>query len=267
MQLNTLNKESVSAPAPMANHKVHLGDYVDILRMGGNRFPLEEDACIPGKLPDGRFFCREVTYTCFGIKTGFIDVAHGRPVMMDGLSDNQYKHFLQANDILCAHVGMPDTIGSVGFVIKAAEDAVAARSLCILRPRNIDPVWLYYFLREPAAWERALSNSTLRKEEYNEKFSAMKQNSGLKRYGRPSSVQHLTSADIKEICFYPPSERDIKTINTLHKTILDQTIQIQGICEDMDQELRRVHSVIMLGAHTFSQAINSPERSRRRQRS
>lgn len=266
MQINAHNLDINTSSSNNTEGKVRLGDYVDVLRLQGIRFPLDEDTCLPGKLPDGRFFCREITLSCFGIRTGFVDVAYGRPVMMQELTDNQTKHFLQENDILCTHVGMPDAIGKVGLVINADEDAVVARSLCILRPKGIDPIWLYYFLREPGAWDEAITNSRLKKAEYNKKFTSMKDQGKQGQFFRPSTVQHLTMSDIQDIWFYMPSDRDIQTINTLHETILAQTNKIQDICKEMDQDLLRAHSVIMLSGRNMNQIFDSSERFARKRR-
>lgn len=129
-----------------------LGDAAEILRCQVERQRVEP-GCPEGPLPGQRMACREVMLENID-PCGFVDV-NAAPLAIVRMSARAEKFLLVSSDILMVAIGVRESLGSVGFVVEAlpafvGRPAIPGHSLYVIRTnaRPIDPVWLFYYLRQ-----------------------------------------------------------------------------------------------------------------------
>lgn len=127
----------------------------EILRCQIPRQRVNQD-CPEGALPGGRMACRELMLENID-GSGFTDI-EAAPLAVVKMSARSEKFLLCDNDILMVFAGVRDSLGIVGLVPKAwpvfvGRPAIPGYSLYVIRANTgpIDPVWLFYFLRQSRA--------------------------------------------------------------------------------------------------------------------
>lgn len=79
--------------------------------------------------------------------SGLVKVAGARREKISRVVEgSQYE--LRQGDIVLTHNGAPSTIGVCGYVEENGTCAVPASTLALVRPDGIDPVWLFFRLRQ-----------------------------------------------------------------------------------------------------------------------
>jgi hypothetical protein len=103
--------------------------------------------------------CREISLSHLDGLTGFTIPGTGQFVRVNGLDPRGHegKFLLRRNDILMCYRGTEATIGRVGLVaFDFEEPSICGQSICVVRAKGCDPVWLYYHLRSGQVRRRIL---------------------------------------------------------------------------------------------------------------
>jgi hypothetical protein len=113
----------------------------------------------------GQSFCGEINLSQLDEHTGFVNSRAGQKTwLQEGLSEDTAdpQYYLKQNDILICFRGSEATIGRVGFVAEPPPEKslICGQSLCLVRTTNVDPVWLYYYLRNEVVRQKILSYSS-----------------------------------------------------------------------------------------------------------
>lgn len=121
--------------------QMKLGEIVDVIRC---QLPRQRTGGAVGWV-----LCREVTQTDFELISGLVDDVSENVWVEINPKGKQRKYLIQNGDVLFSFRGTESTLGQVGLYIGQDEEfAVCGQSLCILRPKNVDVLWLYHFLRK-----------------------------------------------------------------------------------------------------------------------
>jgi len=152
-----------------------LRDVAHVLRYQDTRIRIDNSFLVKDK--NSSSVLREITLKELDPMTGFIDRFGGALVMKK--SGIKSKYIIQPNDIVFAYRGSRNSIGKVGFADKyilpnkimdtstnahstkhIQTYAITSASLCIIRPFNIDAIWLYYFLQKISVQELLCSKAS-----------------------------------------------------------------------------------------------------------
>lgn len=161
--------------APSIRMQTRLRDVAHVLRYQDARIRIDN---VPHDNDKNSYsVLREITLKELDPMTGFIDRFGGALVV--NKSGIKSKYIIQPNDIVFAYRGSINSIAKVGFAdkyimphknmdtsvnahyIKPVQTyAITSASLCIIRPFNIDSVWLYYFLQQKYVQELLCSKAS-----------------------------------------------------------------------------------------------------------
>jgi hypothetical protein len=114
-------------------------------------------------LDENSNICQEVILSDLDKRTGFFVEGQGQKVKFVAPGRQLYKYFFKKNDILISNRSSEAHIGRVGFVAKEPSVfAICGLSVCIIRVFNedVDPVWLYYYLRRDKVRRQILGYAT-----------------------------------------------------------------------------------------------------------
>ena len=179
----------------------------------------DEDSAI--SLEKGEMLAREISlYEC-EYATGFVDESRGNLVKLpfDENSQNA-KYLLQKNDIIFAFRGTINSVGQTGFVANLTAPAVTGLSMCVIRvlpDADIDPVWLYYYLRSPEVLKYIRSQA----------------------FG--STLVNVNSGVLQDLPLVYPTRRELDKIHESHERLVANSAQIAKFQKANLQILNRMH--------------------------
>jgi hypothetical protein len=135
---------------------INLGRYAQLIRCQWPRTKTGQTS---------QFCCGEINLSQLDEHTGFVNSRAGQKTwLQEDLSEETAdpQYFLQQNDILICFRGSEATIGRVGLVAEPPPEIplICGQSLCLVRTTNIDPIWLYYYLRNKDVRQKILSYSS-----------------------------------------------------------------------------------------------------------
>lgn len=201
-----------------------LGDCAEILRCQIQRKRIErgQESMATGLLPDGFFLGHEISPDHIDSHSGFVEAGRARIAAMRMTLKNR-KYILRENDIVFCFVGVANRLAQVGLVTEKC-DAFTSRSLCIIRATSIDPVWLFYFLEEPATKKRILKLA----------------------YGKKRSLMNISLDDLRRFEFECPIQSESRSVNALHDEILTEWRYLIGTREKIDANRQKVRACFAL---------------------
>lgn len=155
---------------------------------------------------EGWLSCREVTQADFEPISGMVSSGSGDIwVELDPIG-KQKKYLIRNNDVLFSFRGTEGTLGQVGLYIGQNEEmVVCGQSLCIIRPKAMDGLWLYYFMRRRAARESLLAKSC------------------------GNRLMTINLNDLRDVFVEMPSDEEVDKVYAKHKLISSIYTEIQGL--------------------------------------
>lgn len=179
-----------------------LGDVADVIRCQLPRTRTGEG--------EGWLSCREATQADFGPISGLVTAGNDNIWVELDPKSKQQKYLIRNNDTLFSFRGTEGTLGQVGFYIGQNEEmVVCGQSLCILRPKAVDAIWLYYFIRRSA-----VRNSLLAK-------------------ACGNRLMTINLSDLRDVLIEMPCDEEINKIHAKHKRILSIYTEIQALNFEM----------------------------------
>lgn len=119
------------------------------------------------------------------------------------------RYELRPGDTVLVFNGMKERVGICGFVADSGTRALTATSLCVIRPDNVDPVWLFHRLR------------TMRK-------------SLLSLYQAKRSIGYISMGDLGELEIEMPAEGDVRSVNEIWRKVVDQWRENRKLIDEID---------------------------------
>ncbi|MYL81812.1 hypothetical protein GTA51_01490 [Desulfovibrio aerotolerans] len=170
--------------------KTTLGEIAEVIRC---QLPRQRAAG-----SDGWVLCQEVVQADFGTISGLVDdVSENVWVEIDP-KKKQQKYLVRDGDILFSFRGTESTLGQVGLYIgQNKEFVVCGQSLCILRPKNVDGTWFYYYIRKREIREVLLAKAA------------------------GSRLMTINLNDLREVLLEMPTEEDFLAVHRKHSRILE----------------------------------------------
>lgn len=179
-----------------------LGDVADVIRC---QLPRTRTG---GK--EGLILCREVTQADFEPISGIVSGGSGEIWVELDPKSKQQKYLIRNNDVLFSFRGTEGTLGQVGFyTCQGVDMVVCGQSLCIIRPKTIDAIWLYHFMRNRTVRESLLANA------------------GGNR------LMTINLNDLRNVLIQIHSDDEINKIHAKHKCILSIYTEIQTLNFEM----------------------------------
>jgi len=177
----------------------------------------------PNQDESSYFSCREISLSHLDELTGFVKPGAGQPVWFKYFNPNTKdgQYLLKRHDILMCFRGTEATIGRVGFVAEEPnerEHLISGQSLCLIRTKNIDSVWLYYYLRREQIRQRILSRSS------------------------GSSMLTVNLGDLRELAIAQPGSTQTAVIGQKHLKLLSLTAEIRKLYAEAEAEIAEMHS-------------------------
>ena len=159
--------------------------------------------------------CREISLSHLDL-AGFAMPGTGNLVRVHELNPQgpEGKFLLRKNDILICFRGTEATIGRVGLVADEPEEpTISGQSICLVRVRDADPIWLYHYLRQNQVRRRIL--------------------------GRCSGKSMLTAnlGDLRDFSVIKPSPKQIKTVTEKHESLLVAMKKVRQILDGANEDL------------------------------
>ncbi|BAH74950.1 restriction endonuclease subunit S [Solidesulfovibrio magneticus] len=159
---------------------------------------------------DGWILCREVTQADFEPISGIVSGGSGDIWVELDPSGKQKKYLIRNNDVLFSFRGTGETLGQAGLYIGQNEErVVCGQSLCIIRPKAIDGLWLYYFMRRRAARESLLAKSC------------------------GNRLMTINLNDLRDVLVEMSSDEEVDKIHAKHKRISSIYTEIQELSAEM----------------------------------
>lgn len=182
--------------------KTSLGEIADVVRC-----QLPRQRADWGK---GWLLCKEVAQADFGAISGLVEGGSENVWIELDPGGKQKKYLIQAGDILFSFRGTEGTLGQVGLFIGQNEGfVVCGQSLCIIRPKNVDTAWFYYFMRKQEIREKILSKAA------------------------GDRLLTVNLNNLREIDLETPSDKEILKVQEKHSKILE----IHGKMHELRHEL------------------------------
>lgn len=205
-----------------------LGEAADILRCQVPHKTLKIDGSIEtGPLPDGRFVCLKAVGRHVDAQTGFLKISSGLYMDFPKYNKNIFNYCLRPNDILFTFGGTFRTVCAAGIAPEDIPDfVVPGRGQCIIRAKDIDPVWLFYHLCD----NRAPMSEILYK--------------GAKR-GKDCSY-FINISHLKDIEIPVPSSREVDGVNKIHLEICREEEKIRDALNNIHESRKKIFTVFRL---------------------
>lgn len=173
--------------------------------------------CMLSRKAENGINCREIV--SFDAISGLVDLKNTRPAKIS-LTECSKKYLLQRNDILLVHVGSMDRIGETGLVGDVTEPIIAGRSLWLIRAKGVDPIWLFYWLKQ------------------------MRKSFPLtppSQDARPLSSAFINLETFKTL--HLPAARNIDDIHSIHAEIIASTETISQETAHIIQNCQRINDI------------------------
>lgn len=172
----------------------------------------------PGPATEGRFFCYDALPTSFDSVSGFLLPDSLLPVSAV-FSSGASKYFLRENDILMINIGLAYKVGRVALFTHDRDCVLPGRSFVVIRAARdrIDPVWLYYYLRQTAVREHLVAG---KEEEVTRRLKQIYESDGVPPGYRPTSVVTLHARDLRNIEIKRIGPGEVEAVNERHNAIL-----------------------------------------------
>lgn len=142
-------------------------------------------------------------------------------------------YLLRPGDTVMVFNGMKEKAGICGFVVDNDASAVPATSLCVIRPNDIDSVWLFHRLR------------TMR-----ERLMAL--------FREKKSIGYISMKDLGSLEIESPVEDTVKSINEIWKASVDrwhESRRIMGEISKANGEIERLITVQPVTAGIMSNLV------------
>lgn len=193
-----------------------------------NKIDDQADDLIMGELPDGRLLCREIGTGDIDRVSGFAEADRSRAIELYPAAKRE-KYLLRENDILFAFAGVPRSLAATGLIVKLDEPAITARTICLIRAFDIDPVWLFYQLRRPLTKNRL---SRLARE-------------------RETAATTINLEDLREARLIEPTPGEIEAANAARARVIEETRKIREARENASRELAKLNSLFALNSRNY----------------
>ena len=182
-----------------------LGEVVDVIRCQLPRQRIGERK--------GWLLCWEATQADFGAVSGLVDDVSGKAWVELDPGGKQQKYLVRNNDVLFSFRGTggkEGTLGQVGlYVGKDGKNVVCGQSICIIRSKTIDPLWLYYFMRSDDIRENLLAKAC------------------------GSRLMTINLNDLRDILIKMPCDEEIDKIHEKHSRVLSIYNEIRTLNSEM----------------------------------
>lgn len=143
--------------------------------------------------------------------SGLVNVAGARHEKISrAVEGSQYE--LKQGDIVLTHNGAPSTIGKCGYVVDNGTCAVPTSTMALVRPGGIDPVWLFFRLRQME--DRLKEMACL---------------------GKNGASWFLPLEKLGEIRLAEPSASIVKEVNDLFGEIREKSVQRGELADEMGE--------------------------------
>ncbi|WP_129350630.1 restriction endonuclease subunit S [Solidesulfovibrio carbinolicus] len=179
-----------------------LGEIVDVIRC---QLPRQRTG--GGK---GWLLCQEVAQANFEAISGLVEGGSENVWIELDPDGKQRKYLIQSGDVLFSFRGTGGTLGQVGLYIGQKDDnVVCGQSLCILRPKNVDVIWFYHFMRKKEIRDKILSMAS------------------------GDRLMTINLSNLRDFLVEMPTDRDILEVYEKHTRILEMHEQMNILRKEL----------------------------------
>lgn len=209
------------------------------------------------ELPGNYFLCPLARADDIEPETGFLRIGDVPDVQVC-LPDRKY--LLRKNDIVLSHSAKLEKLANVGLMHEESL-AIPGKNLLVLRSPAIDPIWLFYFLRQLKTREEILAPLKARIPEILGRRGIYREfrNGTEKRilgsdgqwivnkaeYEKAISQQvfSLLMDDLRMLRVPPPQPAEIEAVNRLHERVLAENDKIKKAREKSRQISEKLNTI------------------------